>query len=186
MIWVAITSGVVIDCQVSQLSQTWLHRNNVVLQPRADRGWRSPCPAGIEPVSSNASGDLRADSDVNTAPRGSLESKVCFMREASGDALDDRRVRRRIVSQHKERASVGAAVEPGLEAILYILRSAADEKRSDRGGSSSTVSREAGFSDRTPDHAVVWPRDEAVEAHHRVPEQLVHYRAPFYVRVRVV
>ena len=97
------------------------------------------------------------------------------------DALDDRGLGGGIVPEHEERAAIGAAVEPGLKPVLHVLRPPADEQRSGR--SQDLVDRLARSTvdPRHPLHVVVATCDEAVEAHHRVPEQLAHLDPPLYV-----
>ena len=99
--------------------------------------------------------------------------------KTSRHTLDDGRLARRVVSQHEERPSEGAAVEPGLQAVLYVLRSAADQERSR--GRDDLIDRltRSGVQAKRPAHVVIRSRDEAVEAHHGVPKQLAHSRAPF-------
>ena len=96
------------------------------------------------------------------------------VQEPSGDALDDGRIPRWVVSQHEERSSERAAIEPWLQAILYVLRSAADEERA--GGADDCIDRltRSGVQPEYPAHVPVRSCDKAVEAHHRVPEQLAH------------
>src|SRR5919197_5630148 len=81
-------------------------------------------------------GDVRAEDD-NVPLAGRLLGDGhrlldVDVQKAPGDALDDRRVGRRIVSKHEERSLEGAEVEPWLQAGPPNLRSATDQQRSRR------------------------------------------------------
>ena len=130
-------------------------------------------------------GDVRAEDD-NVAVAGRLLGDGhrlldADVQETSGDALDDGRIGRRVVSRHEERSSERAAIEPGLQAIPYVLRSAADEERA--GGADNCIDRltRSGVHPEYPAHVLVRSCDEAVEASSSCARAACPYRTPVSV-----
>jgi hypothetical protein len=128
--------------------------------------------------------DVRAQDDNIAAIGGLLrDGHRVFdadVQETAGNALHDRRFGRGIVSQHEERSAERAAVEARLNAVLHVLRAPPDQKRPGRGDDLVDRLTRSRVHPEGPTHVVVPSRDEAIEAHHRVPEQLAHSRAPFH------
>jgi hypothetical protein len=126
-------------------------------------------------------GDVRAENgDITAASRlfrdvhGLLDADV---EELPGDALDNRRLGGRIVAKHEERTAEGAAVEPWLQSVFNVLGPSADQQSARRAKDLVHRLARSAIHPEHPLHVVVRAGDEAVEAHHRVPEQLAHLRA---------
>jgi hypothetical protein len=103
------------------------------------------------------------------------------IQESATDALHDRGLRGRVVPQDKERPAKGTSVEPRLQPVLNVLRPPTDQQRSRR--AHHLVHRLA-FSTADPEdpsHVVIWTCDEAIKAHHCVPEDFAHSHAPFRI-----
>src|SRR5215475_7359946 len=104
--------------------------------------------------------------------------------ELAGHALHDRGLRRRVVAQHEERPAKGASVEARLQAILDILRAPANQQRPGRSDNLVGGLAWPAVDAENPSHVIVWPRDVAVQAQHRVPDHLPHPHSPSATHVR--
>ena len=140
-----------------------------------------------EPRLETLPSDVRAKHDHVASVRRLLgDPRRLFdadVQEAACYPLHDRRLGGQVVAEHEERAAEGAAVEARLITVLNVLRSPADEQCSRR--AEDLVDRLAGSAVHPghPSHVAVGARDETVEAHSRVPENLARPDSPFVKRL---
>lgn len=89
-----------------------------------------------KPSLKTLAGDVGAEDYHIRAIRGPLDACHRILdphaEELAGHTLHDRRLRRRVVTQHKEWPTESASIEARLQAVLHILRAPANQQRSRR------------------------------------------------------